>query len=53
MGAGSGTGMSESADMKTGGARSVFLRVGSKPGHGPALYWDDPSRLLRRADWYA
>lgn len=53
MGAGTGTGMSESADMKTGGARSVFLRVGSKPGHGPAFYWDDPSRLLRRADWYA
>ncbi len=53
MGVGSGKGMSEGADMQTGGARSVFLRVGSRPSHGPALFWEDPARLLRRADWYA
>lgn len=51
IGVGSGKGMSEGADMRTGGARSVFLRVGSRPSHGPALFWADPARLLRRADW--
>lgn len=52
MGITSAKGMSESADMQTGGARSVFLRVSSKPG-GASLFWEDPARLLRRADWYA
>jgi hypothetical protein len=52
MGIGAGTGMSESADMGTGGAKSVFLRVHPKPSSGPALYWDDASVLLRRSDWY-
>ena len=53
MGIGAGKGMSESTDMGTGGAKSVFLRVHSKPSSGPALYWQDPSVLLRRSDWYA
>ncbi|MEX2621917.1 MAG: hypothetical protein WD250_17015 [Egibacteraceae bacterium] len=52
MGVKPGVGSSESADMDTGGAQSVFLRVAG-PGSGAALYWDDPARLLRRADWYA
>ena len=39
--------------MKSGGAKSVFLRVSDGPGSGPSLYWDDASRLLRRSDWYA
>lgn len=52
MGITGAKGMSETADMKTGGARSIFLRVSSKSG-GASLFWDDPSRLLRRADWYA
>ena len=53
MGVASGKGMSESSDMKSGGAKSVFLRVADAPGGGPALFWADPSRLLRRSDWYA
>jgi hypothetical protein len=53
MGVKPGKGMSESADMTTGGAKSVFLRVGAKPAHGPMLFWADPARLLRRSDWYA
>lgn len=44
-------GMSEGSDMRTGGAKSVFLRVASKPSH-VGLYWDDPATLLRRSDWY-
>jgi hypothetical protein len=23
------------------------------PAPGPSLYWDDPTRVLARADWYA
>jgi hypothetical protein len=53
MGVAAGKGMSETADMKSGGARSVFLRVHGKPSSGPALYWSDPTTLLRRSDWYA
>lgn len=53
MGVASGVGSSESADMQTGGARSVFLRVASKPTGGVMLYWGQPGRLLSRADWYA
>lgn len=52
MGITGAKGMSETADMTTGGARSIFLRVSSKPG-GASLFWEDPARLLRRADWYA
>ena len=52
MGVAAGKGMSETADMKSGGARSVFLRVHGKPSSGPALYWSDPTTLLRRSDWY-
>jgi hypothetical protein len=53
MGIPGGKGMSESADMKSGGAKSVFLRVGSQPSQGPTLFWDDPTTLMRRSDWYA
>ena len=53
MGIHAGKGMSESSDMKSGGAKSVFLRVASGPGTGPALYWSEASTLLRRSDWYA
>lgn len=53
MGIGASKGMSESSDMKTGGAKSVFLRVSDGPASGPSLYWADASRLLRRSDWYA
>lgn len=54
MGVKPGKGMSESADKRTGGANSVFLRATStsKPS-GPALVWDDPTTLLRRSDYYA
>ncbi|MGH9066447.1 MAG: hypothetical protein ACRD0J_02840 [Acidimicrobiales bacterium] len=50
-------GTSEGADMISGGASSVFLRVKKSPhggyeGHGVVM-WDDPSVLLRRSDWYA
>lgn len=53
MGVGGGKGMSESSDKLSGGANSVFLRVKGKPFKGPALFWDKPTRLLSRADWYA
>ncbi|HET7486488.1 MAG TPA: hypothetical protein VFJ85_01070 [Acidimicrobiales bacterium] len=54
MGVKAGKGMSESSDMASGGAQSVFLRVGGQPsGAGPALFWADPTQLLRRSDWYA
>lgn len=53
MGVKSNVGSSENADMETGGAQSVFLRVGTKTSSGPVLHWDDPGRLLVRADWYA
>jgi hypothetical protein len=53
MGTPVGLGMSESADMKTGGSNSVFLRRGKPYSGHPALVWDDPSVLLRRSDWYA
>jgi hypothetical protein len=55
MGIKAGKGMSEGPDMGTGGAKSVFLRVSGKPssGSGQSLHWDDPTELLRRADWYA
>jgi hypothetical protein len=53
MGTPVGLGMSESADMKTGGSNSVFLRRGKPYSGHPALVWDDPSSLLRRSDWYA
>lgn len=57
MGIKPGKGMSEGGDMNSGGGKSVFLRVGAKPGGtshgGQSLHWDDPSELLRRSDWYA
>jgi hypothetical protein len=53
MGVPAGKGMSEGADKLSGGASSVFLRVGNKPSTGPRLYWDDPTVVLARADWYA
>ncbi|HVT78466.1 MAG TPA: hypothetical protein VHD87_15620 [Acidimicrobiales bacterium] len=50
-------GMSPGADKKTGGARSVFLRVTAKGGAGhsntPRLVWDDAAPLLARTDLYA
>lgn len=53
MGVASGKGISESVDKRTGGANSVFLRVRDSPYvPGPALVWDDPAVLLRRADYY-
>jgi hypothetical protein len=51
MGIPSGKGCSEAADKKSGGAHSVFLRVGAVGG--AQLSWTDPTVLLRRADWYA
>jgi hypothetical protein len=27
--------------------------VGSQPSQGPTLFWDDPTTLMRRSDWYA
>lgn len=53
MGVSSGVGLSELSDQESGGANSVFLRVQGAPSNGPALYWSDPSVLLRRADVYA
>lgn len=53
MGVAAGIGSSETSDQNSGGATSVFLRVRDAPIHGPALYWSDPSVLLRRADAYA
>lgn len=52
MGIKPGKGMSEGSDMGTGGARSVFLRLHGQPSSGPALFWSDPTKLLRRSDWY-
>ncbi|UMP06678.1 hypothetical protein [Amycolatopsis sp. EV170708-02-1] len=54
MGVSRGVGMSEDQDKFTGGASSVFLRVlGKPPSHGgPKLVWDQPERLLHRADYY-
>jgi hypothetical protein len=54
MGVPAGLGDSEHQDKYSGGANSIFLRVGhTKPvGGGPALVWDDPSVLLRRSDYY-
>ena len=54
MGVKAGKGMSESSDMGSGGAQSVFLRVRGQPtGGGSGLFWGDPTQLLRRSDWYA
>ncbi|MCM2430902.1 hypothetical protein [Streptomyces sp. RKAG337] len=55
MGIGSGVGMSEHQDKITGGANSVFIRVANTPksAGGGQLIWDDPSVLMRRADYYA
>ncbi|MEX2621552.1 MAG: hypothetical protein WD250_15150 [Egibacteraceae bacterium] len=53
MGIKTNVGASEAADMDTGGAQSVFLRAAKRSSSGPVLCWDDPSRLLMRADWYA
>lgn len=53
MGTAKGLGKSESSDVKTGGSQAVDLRVGTPSSHGCQLVWDDPGRLLRRADWYA
>ncbi|MFE5564742.1 hypothetical protein ACFQ68_07090 [Amycolatopsis japonica] len=54
MGVSRGVGMSEDEDKLTGGASSVFLRVLGKPasGSGPKLVWDEPGRLMHRADYY-
>jgi hypothetical protein len=54
MGTHAGVGMSEGADKLTGGASSVFLRVRptSSLDSGPKLVWDQPERLLSRADYY-
>ena len=54
MGIKPGLGMSESADMTSGGSRVVDLRIGSSPStSGPVMIWKNPTRLLRRSDWYA
>jgi hypothetical protein len=50
-------GMSEGADMHTGGANSVFLRVksaksGFTHGHGITLVWDQPGAMLADASVY-
>ena len=50
-------GMSEEADMHTGGANSVFLRVKSAkshigPGSGITLVWDQPGGMLADASVY-
>lgn len=54
MGTHVGVGQSEAADKLTGGASSVFLRVlpTSSLDSGPKLIWDQPGRLLARADYY-
>ncbi|MFC4083490.1 hypothetical protein [Amycolatopsis samaneae] len=57
MGVQHGMGQSEEVDKATGGASSVFLRMHSTPvkpaaTEGPRLVWDDPERLLARADYY-
>lgn len=55
MGVKAGSGMSESSDMNSGGANSVFLRMASKASSlsGPRLIWNNPEKLLSRTDWYA
>lgn len=53
MGIKPGIGASEGADMTSGGSRVVDLRVGAAPGTGPVMIWKNPTKLLRRADWYA
>lgn len=55
MGVKAGSGMSESSDMNSGGANSVFLRMAAKKGSfsGPRLIWNNPEKLLSRTDWYA
>ena len=57
MGITTTVGMSETADQRSGGARSVFVRIQHTPalgsGGGARLIWDDPGRLLSRTDWYA
>ncbi|WP_285480218.1 hypothetical protein [Amycolatopsis sp. NBRC 101858] len=54
MGTHQNVGKSEHADKLSGGASSVFLRVRktSSLGSGPSLVWDQPERLLTRADYY-
>jgi hypothetical protein len=46
--------MSPDADKVSGGAKSSFLRVGSKGKNwgSNTIVWDEPLRLVRRADWY-
>lgn len=54
MGIQPGLGMSEGSDMTSGGSRVVDLRVGSPSStKGAMMIWKNPTRLLRRADWYA
>lgn len=55
MGVQAGLGMSESSDMNSGGANSVFLRMQSKGSSlsGPRMIWNNPEKLLSRTDWYA
>jgi hypothetical protein len=53
MGIPRGIGTSEGADMDTGGAQSVFCRLGSPIQGSASLVWNSPTTLLRRADWYA
>lgn len=49
-----GVGASEGADYNTGGAKSVFLRIGGSVAGGQgSLVWEDATRLLRRTRWYA
>ncbi|MEU8632523.1 hypothetical protein AB0C38_10170 [Amycolatopsis sp. NPDC048633] len=54
MGTHQNVGMSEGADKLSGGASSVFLRVRktSSLASEPSLVWDQPERLLARADYY-
>ncbi|WP_216216878.1 hypothetical protein [Amycolatopsis aidingensis] len=53
MGVKPGVGKSEQEDKKTGGASSVFLRILKKTtSNAPRLVWDQPERLLNRADYY-
>lgn len=54
MGTSTGVGKSEDVDKLTGGASSVFLRMrqSSSLENKPTLVWDQPQRLLARADYY-
>ncbi|WP_410633862.1 hypothetical protein [Amycolatopsis sp. cmx-4-83] len=54
MGTATGIGKSEHADKLTGGATSVFLRLRQSASleHSTTLVWDQPERLLARADYY-